>query len=291
MGVEGLIPAGAPADVLAGAYAANLHALFRTMAGLDGGLLIEEPGLSRHSAFPGNPMFTGAWAPEPGSAPGADAVPGLVEWFRGRGVPAAFVWTPGPAEPPLAAALDAAGLVPFETDAPILAADIAALRWDAPRPRELRIAIVRDEAGVRDWAEVFAESFGIPPVFAQAWVEATLSFGVERAPWRMLVGRLGGRPVASAMLFCGAGVAGLIQMGVVHEARRQGVGSAMQLERVRIAREEGYECAVLSAAAMGVSPYTALGFRDTGARIGRYLWRADTDLGGRDPGRTWTEGN
>ena len=47
----------------------------------------------------------------------------------------------------------------------------------------------------------------------------------------------------------------------------------MQLERLRIARELGYQYAVLFASEMGYSPYLKLGFQDTGKRISRYLWR------------------
>ena len=35
----------------------------------------------------------------------------------------------------------------------------------------------------------------------------------------------------------------------------------------------GYRYAVLSASQMGQSPYLKLGFRDTGRRISRYIWR------------------
>jgi len=47
----------------------------------------------------------------------------------------------------------------------------------------------------------------------------------------------------------------------------------MQLERLRIARELGYQYAVLFASKMGYFPYLKLGFKDTGRRVSRYLWR------------------
>jgi len=55
--------------------------------------------------------------------------------------------------------------------------------------------------------------------------------------------------------------------------RRKGIGSAMQLERLRSARELGYQNAVLFGSEMGYSPYLKLGFKDTGRRVSRYLWR------------------
>ena len=43
----------------------------------------------------------------------------------------------------------------------------------------------------------------------------------------------------------------------------------------RIARELGYQYAVLFANEMGHSPYFKLGFQDMGRRISRYFWRAE----------------
>ena len=47
----------------------------------------------------------------------------------------------------------------------------------------------------------------------------------------------------------------------------------MQLERLRLARDLGYQYAVLFASEMGYFPYLKLGFKDTGRRVSRYLWR------------------
>lgn len=274
---------------LAEAHFANLHDLFRAMCRLPGSEIEEGPSFSRHLAPPANPMFKGMWgAPADGSS--APLVAEGVAWFRSRQAPMAFWWTEGTPSPGLLGALSAEGLVPFETGAPVMGARIEDLRWGAPRPADLRVELVEDRAALDEWSRMFVESFDIPAFAAQAWVDATLAFGIDAAPWRMMVGRIAERPVASAMLFCSAGVAGLIQMGVVPAARRRGVGSAMQLERLRLARELGYRHAVLSAAAMGVSPYRKLGFRDTGARVSRYLWRA-ADAGDELGGGTWRDGN
>jgi hypothetical protein len=55
-------------------------------------------------------------------------------------------------------------------------------------------------------------------------------------------------------------------------ASRRG-GGAITLKPLLAAREMGYRPAVLFATEMGVSAYERLGFRQTGARIDRYLWR------------------
>jgi len=70
-----------------------------------------------------------------------------------------------------------------------------------------------------------------------------------------------------------SGEMGLQGLGTLQAYRGKGIGSAMQLERLRLAREMGYRYAVLAARKMGQSPYLKLGFRDTGRRISRYIWR------------------
>lgn len=97
--------------------------------------------------------------------------------------------------------------------------------------------------------------------------------GFGLAPWTLLLGTLNGEPVCFGQLYCGAGVAGLQGLGTLPAYRGRGIGSAMQLERLRLAREMGYRYAVLAASKMGQSPYLKLGFRDTGRRISRYIWR------------------
>ncbi len=119
---------------------------------------------------------------------------------------------------------------------------------------------------------MFVTAFGVPAFAAQAWCDATLHSGPEQAPWTMLVATVDGGPVGVGMMYCRDGVAGLIAMGVVPEARRRGIGSALQIERARMARAHGCDTVVLFASAMGLSPYRKLGFVETGQTVSRYLW-------------------
>jgi GNAT superfamily N-acetyltransferase len=78
------------------------------------------------------------------------------------------------------------------------------------------------------------------------------------------------------MLFCDGGVAGLVALATLPAHRRKGIGSALQLARIRDAQALGYRYAALFASQMGYSAYQKLGFRDTGVRVSRYLWRVDS---------------
>jgi GNAT superfamily N-acetyltransferase len=261
-----------PAE-LAAAVEANVFAMLRTATEALGGDFQIGPPLSRCHAWPGSPIFKGVWGASLAEAEVEAAIDETLAWFQARQAPFFFWWTGAETRPAdLGQRLVARGLSVFEERAPAMTAEIDRLNWDNPRPAGLRLAPVAAEGQLLQWKQVFLESFGIPEFAGQAWVEATLAIGLGRTPWHLLLGSLDGEPACCGLLFCGAGVAGLIGLGPAF--RRRGLGSAMQLERLRIARELGYRYAVLFASELGYSPYLKLGFTDTGRRVSRYLWRA-----------------
>jgi GNAT superfamily N-acetyltransferase len=256
----------------------NLYDLFRAMAALlPQAELVERDGLSTHHSFPQNPMFKGIWGIRLPPEDVAAAVGDALAWQRERGAPFSFVWS-GPATEPrsLGPALDELGLEPWEQDAPCQVAEIGALDWEALDgvPAGFSIERVRDDEGVTTFGATFIEAFELPEWAGQAWVDATRAVGIEKAPWRQYVGRLDGRPVATNMLFCGAGVAAVFGVGTVPDARGRGLGAAITLEPLREARERGYRYAVLFASDLGAPVYRRIGFRDVGVGISRWLWRA-----------------
>ncbi len=259
---------------LANAAEDNLFALFRAMTQALGGELEENGRLSRYYTHPLSPLFKGVFqarlAPDETDA----AIAETTAWFKARNAPFFFWWTGEGTQPAdLGERLPARGFAAFEQNAPLMAADMERVNGDGPRPPELRIAPVASDQELVQWKETFNRSFDVPDFAGQAWVDATRAVGIGRTPWRLLVGALYGEPVCCGLLFCGAGVAGIIGLGVLPAHRRQGIGSAMHLECLRIGRETGYRYAALFSSEMGYSSYLKLGYRDTGRRISRYLWR------------------
>lgn len=262
-------------EQLAGAVEDNLFAMFRASAQALGGEVEATGRLSRFHCAPMSPIFKAAWGARLAPGEADAAIDDTLTWFQARQAPFFFWWAGADTQPAdLGERLVARGFSVFEKDAPAMAADIERLNWDNPRPAALRVTPVSSEAQLLQWKQVFIESFGLPEFAGQAWVDAMRAAGFERAPWQMLLGVVDGEPACCGLLFCGAGVAGLIGLGTRPAFRRQGLGSAMQLERLRIAREMGCRYAVLFASEMGRSPYLKLGFQDTGRRVSRYLWRA-----------------
>ena len=125
------------------------------------------------------------------------------------------------------------------------------------------------------FGETFVEAFEVPDWAGQAWIDANRALGVSEAPWTMYLGWLGDRPVATNIVFCGAGVASVFGIGAKAEVRGRGIGAAITLGGLADARAAGYRYGVLFATEPGAPVYRRIGFRDTGATVSRWLWVAD----------------
>jgi GNAT superfamily N-acetyltransferase len=268
----------------------NLFDLFRAMANTLGGELQETDRLCRHLTFPINPMFKGVWRTRLSAVEVDAAIDETIEWFKERSAPFFFWWTGYGTQPAdLGQRLAARGLISMEEQQHQLASGIVSTASGSPCmvadlqhvneaalttvPPSFTIEEVRDEKMLYDFKRVFVETYGIPEWAGQAWVDATLHAGIRRTPWKMFVGYWNGAAVATNMLFNGGGVASVYAVATLPSAQRQGIGGAITLKPLLEAREMGYRYAVLFATEMGVPVYERLGFRQTGARIDRYLWR------------------
>ncbi len=278
---------------LAAAVEENLFDLFRAMAKNLGGELEESARLSRHLSFPTNPMFKGVWRIRLNNANADSAIDETIAWFKARKAPFAFWWTGSQTTPSdLADRLKARGMISMEQQtaelahgilssaggAPCMAADLAHMNQAALNsvPAGFIVDEVRNDHDIDEFKRVFVEVYGIPEWAGQAWADATRHVGIGRSPWKMYVGRLNGKVVATNMLFCGGGVASVYAVATDATIRGKGIGGAITLRPLLEAREMGYRHAVLFATAMGVHAYERIGFRQTGKTIDRYLWRNDT---------------
>jgi GNAT superfamily N-acetyltransferase len=119
---------------------------------------------------------------------------------------------------------------------------------------------------------VLARGFGEGPTEA-AWVREMHSrIGLDDdVPWRHLLGRLDGEPVATISLFFASGVAGVYFACTTPECRGRGIGTAITHAAMQAARDAGFSTAVLGASSMGHRIYRKLGFRDL-CTIEVYEW-------------------
>jgi GNAT superfamily N-acetyltransferase len=78
---------------------------------------------------------------------------------------------------------------------------------------------------------------------------------------QLFLARLEGRPVGKSLAIRSAGASGVYDVGTVKSARRRGVGSALTWAAVTAGRGWGFDAIVLQSSQMGLSIYTAMGFR------------------------------
>jgi GNAT superfamily N-acetyltransferase len=246
---------------LTGAIEENLFALFRAIAALPGGELVETEELLLHQTDLSSPMFNGVSRTR--DAP----VKQVTDRFSQP-----FFWWTGPQSSPadLDERLEAAGLLDAGRDSPGMATALADIDEERARPRGVAVEPAQDEAGLQLWGRMFCEAHGAPPAAAQAWIDAARRLGFHDLPWEHWLARIDGRPVGLGLSFLGGGVVGLYGIGTLPAARRRGVGSALTLVPMLKAREEGYAAAILHATPDGELLYPRLGFREY-CRISRFL--------------------
>jgi ribosomal protein S18 acetylase RimI-like enzyme len=212
-------------------------------------------------------------------------------WFKEQNAPYLFWWTGGDSSPgDLEERLAKRGLISMaeqsqemakgvlstEQGSPCMVADLHRMNESVlmKTPDDFIIKEVTDESELYDFKNVFVETYEIPEWAGQAWVDATLKIGIGKTPWRVFVGYLEGKPVATNLLFNGAGVASVYGIATIPSARGKGIGAAITLKPLLEARDQqGYQYAVLFSTEMGVPVYQRIGFRLTETRINRYLWR------------------
>jgi ribosomal protein S18 acetylase RimI-like enzyme len=111
-----------------------------------------------------------------------------------------------------------------------------------------------------DWSEHLRIA-GVPPGFLS---------GVDQSAFHVLVARLQGEGVATAMAFDLGDDCGIYNVGTLEHARRRGLGTALTALLAHDAAARGCRTASLQSTESAERVYTAVGFRDLG-RILEYV--------------------
>jgi GNAT superfamily N-acetyltransferase len=125
---------------------------------------------------------------------------------------------------------------------------------------DIRLPRPKIDLGPPDWFE-YLRIVGVPPNFLS---------DVDPDAFHILVARLGGENVATAMAFDYAGDCGIYNVGTLERARRRGLGTALTTVHVHDALARGCQTASLQSTQMAERIYAAVGFRDLG-RILEYV--------------------
>jgi ribosomal protein S18 acetylase RimI-like enzyme len=125
------------------------------------------------------------------------------------------------------------------------------------------------ELGPSDWSQHlhYLRAVGAPD---------GLLAGVDPSGFHVLVARLDGENVATAIAYDHEGDAGIYNMGTLQHVRRRGLGTALTTRHLLDAVERGCSTATLQATPMAEGVYAAVGFRD----LGRFLEYVPADSPG-----------
>jgi ribosomal protein S18 acetylase RimI-like enzyme len=125
---------------------------------------------------------------------------------------------------------------------------------------QLRLPRPELELGTLDWP-TYLRLFGLPPGLLR---------GADHAAFHLVVARLDGEPVATAMAFDHEGDGGIYNVTTLEHARRRGLGTALTALMLHNARARGCQTASLQSTEMAERVYAAAGFRNLG-RILEYV--------------------
>ena len=201
-----------------------------------------------------------------------------IQYFKSREMP--FSWWVGPTSKPLDLGhhLENHGLThesSTRTGRPCMAVELESLNEGLPKPSGLTIELVEDVETLRNWALILVVGFGGTETSdsIRYWFDLESKLGFDRPLKRYrYIGYLNGEPVATALIFLGAGVAGIYAVATVPEARRMGIGTEMTLKPLKEARDMGYRVGVLGSSEMGYGVYRRLGFEEYW-KMSVYIWK------------------
>lgn len=128
--------------------------------------------------------------------------------------------------------------------------------------RDVRLTRPTLDLGKAEWFE-HLRIVGVSPDFLE---------NADPSPYHILIARLAGENVATAMAFDHAGDCGIYNVGTVGHARRRGIGTALTTLHIHDALGRGCTTGSVQATPMAEGVYATAGFRDLG-RVLEYVPR------------------
>jgi ribosomal protein S18 acetylase RimI-like enzyme len=174
-------------------------------------------------------------------------------------------WVVGSTSRPadLARRLEAHGLV-HDEELPVLGMDLEGWR-SVPPAAGLSLEWVRDRASFDEATRVMFAGFRMPDEIFETFADrfADLIVG-PFATQRVVIGRIDGRPVSTALGFVLDGVVGVYNVATVPGDERRGAGSAVTRAVIEDAIGQGAVSAILQTSSAGRRVYERIGFHDVG---------------------------
>ena len=150
----------------------------------------------------------------------------------------------------------------FEGPYPSMAVDFNELIDKRRDVEGFSYEVVEDEESCRIFWDVWGDGYPMPKTFEDVLCNAFIYNGFKEGPYKLFLGYLDGKPVATAIQLLAVGVAGVHDITVLPSARGKGIGTEMTLTPLRDAKSLGYRYGVLCATELGIGIYRRLGFKE-----------------------------
>jgi GNAT superfamily N-acetyltransferase len=162
-------------------------------------------------------------------------------------------------------------------EAPAMAVDLSTLKKAPSTAIDLSIEEILDKKALKTWCDIMTFVYDFPDIALEPWFDMLASLGLGSGkPYRHFLARVEGKPVATASVFFGAGLAGLSSVATLPEYRKQGIGKAITIAPLLEARNMGYRIGALFSSEMALEMYKDIGFKEY-ARGNCYIWTGDKD--------------
>jgi len=197
----------------------------------------------------------------------------VMGYFKSRNLPMSWIVGPCCQPPNLGEQLASHGLV-LETEVVGMMIDLKKLNEDLPATEGVTIKKVANDEDMQQYLKPFGIGFEFPEAVVTNWgrMDSHHGFG-SGLPRVNYVALMSGEPVSCTAMFKTADSAGIYCVATVPGMRRKGAATALIVNALREARDDGYKNAVLQAKAMGASVYRKIGFVDQPCRLSWYVWQ------------------
>ena len=130
-------------------------------------------------------------------------------------------------------------------------------------PRGLEIVEVTNREQLEQWTSVVVPAHQIPENIAIHWTDMyeSAGYGPNDSLNRHFIAVLHGEVVGATTLITASGIASVANVSTREDKRKNGIGSAMTIWPLKVAQDEGYKVACISASPDGQPVYERLGFK------------------------------
>ena len=250
--------------VVLDAIQANAYAFFIRRERILGKTITEESDLTWVEGVNAAPV---AWLRGLVTAEGmAERAARTAARFAGRGVSEVYLAALETCDS--GAAWQVVGACKIETEHVMVIA-LTGLEGDWPVVENLTIEAVSDDAGLRDCVKVISAG---RDQWTAGFFQLTNPTSSGQEQIRYYLGRIEGRPVATAAQFFWGGLGGIWWVTTVPEFRKRGVASDITRAALVDAKHLGYRAVMLEALPGVIPMYRRLGFKEY-CRINVYRWK------------------